>query len=53
MQERVCSVSSTHIRRLPFFVYLEEIFFELVFERVDVVGGFQVRFNTVPYFGPL
>ena len=26
----------------------EEIFFDLVFKRIYIVGGFQVRFETIP-----
>ena len=57
MREKVCSVNSTHrVHILVIFLsfaILVEIFFDLVFMCVDIVGGLQVRCETVPYFWPL
>ena len=30
----------------------EEVFHDLVFKCIAIVGGFQVRCETVPYFDP-
>ena len=46
-------MSIVHICVIFLSLYVfEEIFFDLVLKCVDVVGGFQVRCETVPYFGP-
>ena len=43
-----------HIYVIFLSLYIfEEIFFDLVFKCVDVVGGFLVRCETVPYFWPM
>ena len=44
-------LSIVHIYVIFLSLYvLEEMFFYLVFKCVDVVRGFQVRCETVPYF---
>ena len=52
--KRGCAVSIVDIYVIFFSLYnFEEIFFDFVFKCIYIVGGFQVRFETIPYFWPL
>ena len=46
------SIVHVYVILLSLYIF-EEIFFDLVCKFVDIVGGFQARCETVPYFWPL
>ena len=47
MQRYAASIVHIYIIFLSYVV--EEIFFDLVFKCVDIVSGFQVKWETAPY----
>ena len=52
--KRGCAVLIVHIYLIFLSLYIfEEIFFDVVFKCVDIVDGFQVLCQTVPYFWSL